>query len=413
MKCPRRLLRSLFASSLAVLTVACSSGEVSPEDDETLPFDQDVETVLVDDSASDSPAPLRVRAEGMTIWLRSELEALGDGDAVRFVVQGRTSRNLAEAFSFVPDDAFGRASVSGPRTFEVELDAHEANSVIFGNRLLVRLSTSDGRTYTAMLRARARVVEVEGAGAIFPSAALGAVYVDREVVYRGSVGLGRDVTGLAVSVGGEDVAPVLASGRTWRFDVAYPALARASAEGGVVYAATSARGEAVSRAGRVALLISELGATTLDPEAAWPYDECEGRVLTCLRGIGAEGDTSECGDAWRVTRCLGALEEEPPATGDLAPAFAADLRAALATWYEAHGEDARASGGNDLATAQSLVDVARIEELTSAEDDPHGHDLATFRVLRHPDVVWPGSDIVWLGAYDRATGALVEVYDFN
>jgi hypothetical protein len=34
-------------------------------------------------------------------------------------------------------------------------------------------------------------------------------------------------------------------------------------------------------------------------------------------------------------------------------------------------------------------------------------------VWRHPDVVWPGSDIVWHGAYTRASGELVEVYDFN
>ena len=38
------------------------------------------------------------------------------------------------------------------------------------------------------------------------------------------------------------------------------------------------------------------------------------------------------------------------------------------------------------------------------EEDPHGHDLSKFIVFRHPDVVFPGSDIAWFGAYDRATG---------
>ncbi|MDQ3035923.1 MAG: hypothetical protein M3Y87_26200 [Myxococcota bacterium] len=403
----------LLAASVLVVAHACTPGDASLETDETLPWSEESETVLVDDEKADSAEPLRVRADGMTIWFRAELTAIGEGDAQRFVLRGRTSRNLADAFSFVPDDAFGRTTVTGPRTFEVELDAHETNSVLFGNRLLVRLETIDGRTYTAMARARARVVEVTGSGAIFPSATIGAVYVDRAVQYRGSVGLGRDVSALGVSVGGDEVVPVPSSGRTWRFDVTYPALARGSADEGVVYRATSALGAAVSRSGRVSIVTSEIGATSIDPELAWPHDGCEARVLACLRGIDASGDTSACGDAWRVTRCLGALEEEEPPADELARTFAGDLEGALVTWYAAHGEDARASGGNDLATAQSLVDVARVEEITTWEDDPHAHDLGSVRVMRHPDVVWPGSDIVWFGAYDRASGALLEIYEFN
>lgn len=403
---------SLLLLASLVTIAACTAGDASLENDETLPWTEDSETVLVDDEKADSGEALRVRADGMTIWFRPELTAIGEGDARHFVLHGRASRNLADAFSFVPDDAFGRATITGPRTFEVELDAHETNSIVFGNRLLVRLETVDGRTYTAMARARARVVEVEGTGAIFPSATIGAVYVEREVRYRGSVGLGRDVTGLAVSVGGDELRTVLSSGRTWRFDATYPSLARGSADGGVVYRATSALGAAVSRSGRVSIVTSEIGATTIDPELAWPHDGCEDRVLACLRGIDASGDTSACGDAWRVTRCLGALEEEPPADA-LAGTFAVDLQAALVTWYAAHGEDASASGGNDLATAQSLVDAAQVEEITTWEDDPHAHDLGSVRVVRHPDVVWPGSDIAWFGAYDRASGALLEIYDFN
>lgn len=192
---PRTTTHLLLSACLAFAATACTPADADgPGEDETLPWSGDSETVLVDDDKADSGEPLRVRADGMTIWFRPALEAIGEGGAQRFVVRGRTSRNLADAFSFVPDDAFGRATVTGPRTFEIELDAHETNSVLFGNRLLVRLETIDGRTYTAMVRARARVVGVAGTGAIFPSAAIGAVYVDREVSYRGSVGLGRDVT---------------------------------------------------------------------------------------------------------------------------------------------------------------------------------------------------------------------------
>lgn len=33
--------------------------------------------------------------------------------------------------------------------------------------------------------------------------------------------------------------------------------------------------------------------------------------------------------------------------------------------------------------------------------------------MAHPDVVFPGSDRVWFGAYDRESGELVEIQDFE
>ncbi len=93
--------------------------------------------------------------------------------------------------------------------------------------------------------------------------------------------------------------------------------------------------------------------------------------------------------------------------------LAADLRAALADWYGQHGGDAASSGGASLAAARAAVDAGAFEEILDADDDPQGHDLGRVRVFAHPDVVWPGSDIVWFLVYDRATGAHLEAYPFN
>lgn len=71
------------------------------------------------------------------------------------------------------------------------------------------------------------------------------------------------------------------------------------------------------------------------------------------------------------------------------------------------------TGANDLAGARAAVQSSLVEEVTDVEEDPFAHDFGTTIVFRHPDVVYPGSDIVWFGAYDRATGGLLEVYDFN
>jgi len=93
--------------------------------------------------------------------------------------------------------------------------------------------------------------------------------------------------------------------------------------------------------------------------------------------------------------------------------FATDLKAHLSIWYSTHAVDVSASGGRSLSAAQAAVRSSSVREVTDAEDDPDGHDLTKVRVFRHADVVWPGSDIVWFGAYDKASGQKLAIYDFN
>jgi hypothetical protein len=70
-------------------------------------------------------------------------------------------------------------------------------------------------------------------------------------------------------------------------------------------------------------------------------------------------------------------------------------------------------GGASLADAQAAISVGGISEVLDGEDDPYGHDLSTTLVLSHPDVVFPGGDSVWFGAYDRETLSLLQVYTFE
>lgn len=114
---------------------------------------------------------------------------------------------------------------------------------------------------------------------------------------------------------------------------------------------------------------------------------------------------------WTVmlVACGGLDEDYPPGP----ERFAEDLRAWLPSWYDDHGLEAQTTEGNTLPEAIGAVDPALVTEVTDPEEDPFAHDLEVYEVWRHPDVVWPGSDIVWHGAYERASGELVEVYDFN
>ena len=93
--------------------------------------------------------------------------------------------------------------------------------------------------------------------------------------------------------------------------------------------------------------------------------------------------------------------------------FADDLRAALVDHYAQYEDDIVGPGGNTLSQAQDAVDASLVVELTDPEEDPEAHDLSVFRVFSHPDVTFPGSDIVWFGAYDAASGALALVYWYN
>jgi len=91
--------------------------------------------------------------------------------------------------------------------------------------------------------------------------------------------------------------------------------------------------------------------------------------------------------------------------------FADDLRDALVAHYAQYGSDIAMMGGNDLAAAQAAVDAASAELVQDPEDNPTGYDLADHQIFVHPDVIFPGSDMVWLGVY--ADGALVAITSFN
>ncbi|MCA9618827.1 MAG: hypothetical protein KC731_07395 [Myxococcales bacterium] len=91
--------------------------------------------------------------------------------------------------------------------------------------------------------------------------------------------------------------------------------------------------------------------------------------------------------------------------------FADDLRDALVGYYALHGTDIAMMGGNDLADAQAAVSLGAIVVVSDPEDNPTGYDLGSHQLFSHPDVIFPGSDTVWFGAY--AGGSLVEVTPFN
>jgi len=145
------------------------------------------------------------------------------------------------------------------------------------------------------------------------------------------------------------------------------------------------------------------------------------RALTWRSGFGLGTSAREVNMLWAIWLgwgCAGApeetdLTEDPDGDAITEARFVEDLRAALVDWYEIHGEDVAQSGGAVLEDAQAAVTEEQVLYVPDEQEDPFGYDLSTHTLYAHPDVVWPGSDIVWFGAYQNSDGALVEIVDFN
>ena len=394
------MLRPALAQALTLLLSLTACAVPMEEDDQTLPWDGEGESIEVDDAKADAAGEIRVRARAMTVWVRPVLEPREDGT---FVIRGRASRNLGEAFSFVPDDAFGTTRILSARTFEVALGPHEASTLMFGLPLFVSLTpaTAPEQRVTVLVAGRARFAQISGARSIWLVSTLRPVYVDAAVVYRATIG----ATGAEQVRVGEVVASLDDDGRGFHADIPFDTVS-GWAHSGETLAVTAG---SATKTALAQLVLARVEITDRDAYDAWPPLECRPETLACLVALDGATDTASCGDAYPVTRCLGALEE----SASYSTRFADDLRAHLEGWYARYGADVIASGGNDLAAARAAVDVSQITEVTDASEDPFGHDLATTVVVRHPDVAFPGSDRVWFGAYERSTGTLVEVIDFE
>ena len=142
----------------------------------------------------------------------------------------------------------------------------------------------------------------------------------------------------------------------------------------------------------------------------WPVPACQAAVSSCLAAMSDPlGDSADCGSAMEVLACDD--DHQRPSVPHPS-VFATDLRRALDQWYWEHQADV-ADAATNLA-AQAAVTAYGVTEVTDPEGDPEGHDLTKAVVYSHRDTVFPGSDIVWFGAYDKATGAMLgPIYSFN
>ncbi len=386
----------------ALLLAACADTAPVPGQPET-------DTINLTDDAADSLEQLRVRADGMTVW--AEPRVLSENT---WLFQARTSHSLTAVSATVNGDAAPAKLVSA-RKFEVRLTAKQMEDNLAEIPLFVTVRTVSGLHYNIMLGARARFVDTTGSSKLYPWKNIAPIMVGRDRVFRGRVTTPASIVMLA-GWNDDDSEPISSQedATHWMLDW-YPGTLAWSAhptEDALYLVGDDAAGNRYRRTAPIHIEVSKLGVSNQAPTVAWPPQHCASMVTRCLADFDTSRDDLEaCGTAAEVSACLADVPVDD--TPVWIQRFAGDFRRHLISYYGQHEADIVGSGGNTRPQALLAVDSARIEEVTDPDEVPSGHSLDDNRVFTHPDVTFPGSDIVWFGVYNRASGDLVDIYDHN
>ncbi len=289
-------LRRLVPLFVAVSVAACA-GEEADEEDDGAPGPATAE--VSGDGKADS-AELRVRAGNLTLWIEPDATfAVEDGEPI-LTVRGRTSRNLAEVSSWVPDDAFGEVEQTGPRTIVLRLrGGHEINSILSGLPIFLAFETVWGAVHhhEARLVLSPRLSAVQGDGFHLDDFIRPIFVRDDTDPLRYRLGVTYEVGPVSASPGApavsDDTDDIVA------IDWTYAGFEEVLAQGAVT---VEAGPDGASQTSIVAVRAIDLGMTIEDPRDVWPSPTCTDLVAEC---VAATDDLGDCGDYRDVAPCSG------------------------------------------------------------------------------------------------------------
>lgn len=338
------MIRPLPLLLIAGLLTACTGSPELGDDAEQSDSELSADTSVAD---ADASGRVSVRAGVLTLTFagagRFETR---DGERT-FVVTGTASRNLEQIRSFVPDDAFGQTTLTGPRTFEIALrGGHEINSILSGLPLGLSIVTQNGSPskYEAAVSLGARLVAAD-APQLHLVPEVRPVFAGPEadpLRYRARLELTSTPT--SVTVAGATVSR--RSARRYDIDWTYGALAASFGGAPLKIAAKLPSGTSTLTA-NAALSVTRLGLTTKTLEQAWPVT-CQSSVRSCISRQRAPS-LAECGSYRDVQQCKDA---DPPPTASIAQAEAkirADVLAKTGVTWVPGVLSVRADGARSIA----------------------------------------------------------------
>jgi hypothetical protein len=256
-------------------------------------------------SASRAPAELTASVEGLRVQLAPVVTTESIDGATRWRIDGRSSVDLASVASWVPDDAYGEASLTGPRTFSVELrDLSEQNTMASGLPLFLTMTEASGAKAEAAIWFRPRLSAGAGSRRIRFYATVRPVWLGGDIVYRGRLAVDPGWSASILNTPAPQQVPL--EGGKLRLDWAFEPLAATLRQDlGVVRARAQHGAQVVERAAALEVRAVRLGLTRLDPREVWPT-LCKPVVCACLAALPVgEPDTEGCGSYREVLACGG------------------------------------------------------------------------------------------------------------
>lgn len=398
--------------ALALVLSACGTATDTKEPEQG----EDASTTLntdLDDSKADAPGTWSVKTDGLTLWVDTSLEPTFGNKQTLWVLRGRVSKSMSELRAYDVDGDVLHGAMVSARKFELLLTPDEVLEMISGGRIYLDFVPREGRTplYHGMVQFAPRFADWAGTSAIFVFRAVNPVIVGDELIFRGRAKT-KDGYELELVYTDDDAGPALYDDEPgeYHFDWTSDALMLAAdpPDDPVWFRASDSASRPVQKTASLQMRLVQMGVGTDSPLLAWPRAECTAEVRTCLDGLSSP-DTSTCGWAYEVSPCL--ADVVLPLAADPAR-FVADLELTISRWYEQHEADVRAANGRTLDAALQAIDVQNVGKLIAAEVDMFGYDPAHFDVFYHVDPVFPGSDRIWYGVYDRA-GTLIGMQDVN
>lgn len=244
-------------------------------------------------------AEARSRDGQTTVWINEgsfRFSREDQGPVLSFT--GRTSRDLRGVLSWIPDDAFGTATPTGPRTFVVQLrGGHEINSVLSGMPLLIGLDLANGTHLDGRLVVGPTLARFRGRTSVGVEPALAPVFRGdvQGPAYRALIR--AETPELTV---GDAGSPRVGGGSgEWIVDFSYADLEPLlGTEARVIFQTADGR----QRSAGVSAQLLAWEVTDEDAFDHWPPTTCRRPVYDCL--ITSRGtDFAHCGTYREVNAC--------------------------------------------------------------------------------------------------------------
>ncbi len=341
--------------------------------------------VTLDSDRADRSGEVRLRADSLTVWMKPTIQTPTDTRS-SWIIAGRVSRNINAITGSVKSKQVDLQQLS-KRKFEVSISPeHFENALVHG--LFISVDTSAG-THTLRLLLEGRLVAGQGSSYIYPYRRI-QLRADRgKPVFRATVSTRKNFDTL-IGSNDDDSEPttVKVSDRKFHLDFQSGLLTWAATpyNDALVLMGESA-GRRYQRNSYIDVALVGLGLTNGNPADLWPAPICN-----------PNGDVPE------QLVC-------PPNIADvLSKRFANDFRSFIISHYRNNAVAIEQAGGVQRTQALLNVDSAEIFEISG---DDFGYDLSSVILFGHPDVLFPGSGKIWVGAYQRLSGNLIEITHQN